>query len=244
MMKKWGLLILAIGLTFTSCKKDDDGFDEPNISDQNIIDDEVIEIYLKEHYFDPQNGKIKQYSATNTSEDQYPSLYSQGEKLPSGVWIVKRDGVVADGPSITNNKTDSILISYEQLAYVADKTDITETVRPYKYLQTVFSTLGAGSPRWDPSFYYVNLDNMHLGDNVKEEHFIIEGLVEGLKHFNATNTSGVELYNFQGAIVVPSRLAFGRDFAFVGNVLDNTTYRNQTFVFNFELHKVVPRNQD
>lgn len=243
MMKKWGLLILAFGFLFTACKSDDDGFNEPNQEDQNRIDDEVIEIYLKEHYFDPERGKIKQFSTTDSLDDNYPTLFSQAQKLPSGVWIVKRADYIAEGAQVSNNKTDSILISYEQKIFTADYTDTTETIRPYKALQTVYSTLESGTPKWDPSFYYVNLANLNLNDNVKEEHFVVEGFVEGLKHFKATNSNGIDLYDFQGAIVVPSRMAFGRDFAFVGNTLDFTTFRNKTFVFNFELHKVVPRNQ-
>jgi len=243
-MKKWGLLILAIGLTFTACKSDDEGFDEPNYSDQNTLDDEVIEIYLKDHYFEPERGKIKQFSVTDSTDDQYPTLLSQGTKLPSGVWVIKRQGAIADGNQITNNESDSILLSYEQKIYYADKSDMTETIRPYKNVQTIFSTLNGGTPRWDPSFYFINLDNLNFTDDIRSEHFIVEGFVEGLKHFKSTQTNGVELYDFQGAIIVPSRLAFGRDYAFVGDRLDNTSYRNQSFILNFELHRVLPRSQD
>ena len=80
--------------------------------------------------------------------------------------------------------------------------------------------------------------------NIDLESFVIEGFVEGLKEFSATETSGVDLYNFQGVILVPSRLAYGRDFVYLGGNLDVNTYRDNSFVFNFELHKVVPRNND
>lgn len=238
-MKKWGLAIIAIGILFTACKNDDD-IDELPQEEQNQVDDDAIVEYLQDHYFDPERGLIKQFDEEDSADNDYPSLHSLGTKLPSGVWIVKRSGVVAEGPIADDNTQDSILISYEAKIFKASYTDLGENEKPYSGIQTFSSTInGAGTATWDPSFYYYHIPDT-MNDNINLSHFVVEGFTEGLQHFNSTETSGSDLYNFQGVIVVPSRLAFGRDFVYAGGSL-NYSYRDLSFVFNFELHKVIPR---
>lgn len=241
MMKKWGLTILALGLLFTACKNDDDTNNELPVEEQNKVDDDAIVQYLQDHYFDPERGLIKKFDADDESDNDYPTLHSQGTKLPSGVWIVKRNGVIAEGPIADDNTKDSILISYETKIFKASYKDLPEEGKPYGTPQIYASTInGSGTAGWDPTFYYVNVPNLNLNDNVNISHFVIEGFTEGLKNFNSTGTSGADLYNFQGAIIVPSRLAFGRDFVYTSSGL-NYSYRDVSFVFNFELHKVIDR---
>lgn len=245
MMKKWGLAILALGLLFTACKNDDDTNNEIPVEEQNQVDDDAIVEYLQNHYFDPERGLIKEFDADDESDNDYPTLHSQGTKLPSGVWIVKRAGMVAEGPIADNNAQDSILISIQTQAFIASNKDLAENEKLYSSILPLnslpWTTINSsGVPIWDPAYYYVNIPRLNLNDNINLTHFEIEGFTEGLKNFNSTGTSGAELYNFQGAIIVPSRLAFGRDLAYVSGAL-NYSYRNYSFVFNFELHKVIDR---
>jgi|SRR5690606_3521098 len=240
MMKKWGLAIIAAGLIFTACKDDDNGFDELPLDEQNQVDDDAIVEYLQNHYFDSERGLIKEFDADDESDDDFPTLYAQGTKLSSGVWIVKREGVVAEGPAADNNAQDSILISYDVKMFKANYKDLQEGGKPYNPISPYSTTInGAGVGTWDPSFYYYHIPET-MNDNIELKHFVIEGFTEGLKHFNSTDNDGSDLYNFQGAIIVPSRAAFGRDLVYNGSSL-NYNYRDISFVFNFELHKVIPR---
>lgn len=242
-MKKFGIGLLMISLAFTACKKDDEFNDLPQ-DEQNETDDRAISDYLEDHYFDSEKGLIKKFDADDESDDNYQSLMAQATKLPSGVWIVKREGVTAEGPSITDNLTDSILISYTSSRFKATYNDLEEGEKAYaKYSTSFFNTIySTGTPAWDPIFYYKDISQTLQNNGIKEEQFVIEGFVEGLKHFKATLTSGEELYNFQGAIIVPSRMAYGREFVYINGSLDPSTYRDNSFIFNFELHKIVPRN--
>lgn len=239
MMRKWEITILLIGLVVSSCRSNDDDGDLPQ-TEQNQVDDQAISQYLDDHYFDPERGLITKFEG---SEENYPSLKSLGIKLPSGVWVIKRPDVEAEGPAIANNKTDSILISFNSSRFKASYEDLEEGQKPYErytglFYNTIYST---GTPAWDPIFYYHHI-NQNENSNIDLSYYVIEGFVEGLKHFNSTQTNGTDIYNFQGAILVPSRAAYGRDFVYLNGILDNTTYRDQSFVFNFELHKVIPKN--
>lgn len=244
MMKKWGLALLAIGLVFTSCKSDDDNDDLPQ-DEQNQIDDTAIVEYLEEHYFDPARGLIKKYDEVVTA-DSIPNLKSLGTKLPSGVWIIPRAGVPAEGEIADDNLKDSILISYNSMRFKATYEDLGEGEEPYsKYQGSFYNTIySSGTAAYDPIFYYTKITDAMAEKNIDLTYFTIEGFLEGLKHFKSTQTNGSDLYNFQGAIVVPSRLAYGRDFVFLNGMLDQNTYRDNSFVFNFELHKVLPRNTE
>ncbi len=242
MMKKWEICLLAAGLLLGSCKSDDD-VNEVSIEDQNQVDDEAIVQYLEDHYFDPVRGLIKKYDEEDNSDDEYPNLKSLGTKLNSGVWIVKRPDVIAEGSAITSNVQDSILISYDSKMFRASNDNMETSDNLYGNLSGYFNTINStGQAAWDPVFYYSQITDALQENDINLSHFVIEGFVEGLKEFNSTQTTGADLYNFQGAIIVPSRAAFGRDFVYSGGQLRNDIYRNVSFVFNFELHKFVPRN--
>ncbi len=242
MMKKWGICILIAGLFFSACKNDDDN-NEISIDDQNQVDDEAILQYLEDHYFSPERGLIKKYDDEDESDDDYPNLKSLGTKLNSGVWIVKRPGVTAEGPSITSNVQDSIWISYDSKMFRASNDNLdTGDGRLYGTTGGFFNSINStGEAAWDPYFYYTHLTEEMISNDINLTHFVMEGFVEGLKHFNSTQTSGTDLYNFQGAIIVPSRLAYARDYIYSGGTLRNDIYRNTSFIFNFELHKFIPR---
>ena len=243
MMKKWGIYILAAGFFFTACKNDDD-VNEVSQEDQNQVDDEAIVEYLEDHYFEPERGLIKKYDDEDEEDDDYPNLKSQGVKLNSGVWIIKRPGVIAEGPSITNNTQDSIQISFDSKLFIARRENAESDGDLYGNLGVYYNTINSsGEAAWDPMFYYSEITEALADNEINLSHFVIEGFVDGLKEFKTTQTPGDGLYNFQGAIIVPSRAAFGRDFVYYGNQLRNDIYRNASFVFNFELHQFLPREE-
>ena len=243
-MKKWGIMLIALAIFSTACKSDDDGYRDLPRDEQDQLDDQAIIQYLEDHYFEPEKGLIEKYDEDDEEDDQYPSLKSLAVKLPSGVWIAKRPEVVAEGPKITSNTQDSILISYNSVRFRATNEDLAENQRLYSknfasFYNTIYST---GTANWDPPFYYKKITQDLIDKKVDLTYFAMEGFVEGLKEFASVQNSGADLYNFQGAILVPSRMAYERDFVFLGGSLDANTYRDNSFVFNFELHKVVPRN--
>lgn len=241
MMKKWGICLLAAGLFFTACKNDDD-VNEISQEDQNQIDDDAIVQYLEDHYFEPERGLIKKYDEEDESDDEYPNLKTQGVKLNSGVWVIKRPGVTAEGPSITNNTQDSIQISYDSQYFKANQENLESYETLYGVINGYSNTINtSGEAIWDPTFYYIKISDDLAENDITLNHFVIEGFVEGLKEFKTTQTSGEDLYNFQGAIIVPSRKAYGRDFIYYGGQLRNDIYRNASFIFNFELHQFQPR---
>ncbi len=242
MMKKWGICLLAVGLFFAACKNDDD-VQEISQEDQNQVDDEAIVQYLEDHYFEPERGLIKKYDDEDETDDEYPNLKSLGTKLNSGVWVIKRPEVPAEGPSVIENTQDSIWISYDSKMFRASNDNVeTDGDRLYGTTSAFFNTINStGVAAWDPYFYYSHLTDEMISNDITLSHFVIEGFVEGLKQFKSTQTSGTDLYNFQGAIIVPSRLAYARDYIYSGGQLRNDIYRNVSFIFNFELHKVIPR---
>ena len=68
---------------------------------------------------------------------------------------------------------------------------------------------------------------------------------EGLKHFKSTNKSTSDLYNFQGVIILPSRSAYARNRYYLNstNGLSDLTYRDVSFIYNFELVKTEKRTK-
>src|SRR5690606_26428867 len=111
----------------------------------------------------PERGLIKEFDSEDSTDNDYPNLHSLGTKLPSGAWVIKRPEVVAEGPVADDNTQDSILISYEVKYFKASYQDMGEHGKPYKPLNTLSSTInGAGTATCDPSFYYVNIENLGL----------------------------------------------------------------------------------
>lgn len=243
MIKKLGVGLLVLSLVFTACKRDDDDHDLPQ-DEQNEVDDRAISDYLEDHYFDPVRGLIKEFDDEDETDDDYPSLMTSATKLPSGVWVVKREGVTAEGQSVNDPKSDSILISYNSFRFKATYDDLKEGEKAYaKYSASFANTIySSGTPVWDPAFYYTKITQEMADKGINESYFVIEGLVEGLKQFKSTQTDGSELYDFQGAILIPSRMAYGRDLVYLNGQLDGVSYRDNSFMFNFELHRVVQRH--
>ena len=223
--------ILMFGLMFillaTSCDKDDN-YNRINlipIEERNQIDDEAIVKYLNEHYFD-EKGKTVRFSETSTTDDNNTPLIDLAKKDNSGFWYVKRPNIETPGETATNNNQDKILLQYELQAFEANRG---EEGKVYFNPVTVLSTINTtGSPQWDPNFYYVGAN---------KDFYEIKGFIDGIKYFNATNREidATPAVNFQGLIVMPSRLAYGRT--------PNRIFQgyDKCIVVNFELYKVEKR---
>jgi len=240
MIKKFFVTLLATAALFTSCKSDDDSVRELSPEQQNSLDDLAIEEYLELHYFHPNNGKITRFDTiTGNEDDQYTALKKLAVKDPVGYYYVIRPDVTAEGPSVVSNDESQILISYDAKIFTATNDD------DYKYkfgsIQDYANTINAGdgSATIDPEFYYFKPTETEIKNGVKREYRELKYFVEGLKKFKSTQRNRNDLYNFQGAIILPSRLAYGRERLYTGTSVTNRhAYRNSTFVFNFELNKV------
>ncbi|WP_426480706.1 hypothetical protein [Chryseobacterium sp. R2ACT005] len=239
-MKKIFLYILAGSLCFSACKKDDDTspYVEPeDIATQNTYDDQAIKKFMDENYLDAQ-GNIKTFSSTDTADDNEKKLSELSPiTLPSGTIYIMRSGAQpspADGKTIES--TDIIKIMGRVYSYLAVNSDgNTSFQAKAAFLNTID---GTGIPVIDPMFYYTKksiLDPVTTPDAAKKaSYYQIPGFREALQKFKAFNNPSSEApYNLQGVIIVPSRAAFARNphYPYL-----NTSYRNKSFVFNFQIY--------
>ena len=88
-MKKIFLFLALASLAITSCNNDDDNnstTEEVSIETQNTYDDEAIQKFLKDNYFDSR-GNIVAFSSTSTTDDNEKPLSDYNPvKLNSGVF--------------------------------------------------------------------------------------------------------------------------------------------------------------
>ncbi|ADX68405.1 MULTISPECIES: hypothetical protein [Weeksella] len=256
MIKKFFFALAAYVSVYsvTSCKKDDDNKDELDVyvdiplEQRNALDDEAIQQYLAKYYFHPTNGKLTAKDTivgtnptTGINDDEYPTLDNFAQRDEKGIWYAINPNVQAEGNSITSNKNDSILISYDN--YIFRATDNKNYKYKFGQVRLFSSTTERGVPVYDPVFYHVNLTDEQIKSGFKEEYYVLENFVEGLKHFKATNRSSSDLYHMQGVIILPSRLAYARRKVWDGNYLNDQIYRDYSFVFSFELNKIIPRKK-
>jgi hypothetical protein len=101
---------------------------------------------------------------------------------------------------------------------------------------------GSGTPSSDPKYYYTTPEfikdyNTANSTTYTEAYFVIEGLRDGLQHFQSYEIPDSDNYNLQGVIIVPSRAAFARDAAFPYN----GTMTDKSIVFNFQIYKTEAR---
>lgn len=238
-MKKIFLYSALASLTLFSCRKDDNPtYKEPeDIATQDSYDNQAIQKFLHKHYLDD-SGNIKIFDDNDPSDDNNTPLISLNPvTLPSGVIYIVRNGAQpTSGTSI--GSTDIIRMMNKGKAYLAYSVD--DNVDFYSSAYDFDNTIdGPGVPSVDPMYYYVTqstIDNMAAGKT--RSYFEIEGLREGLQHFQAFDQPDSASYNLQGVIIVPSRAAFARDphYSYGGY-----NYRNRTFVFNFQIYKSTPR---
>ena len=100
-----------------------------------------------------------------------------------------------------------------------------------------------GTPEIDPAYFYVKTSvlNKYNTDNstTKTRAFYeMEGFQEAIKNFLSCELNDTDNYNLQGVIIVPSRAAFARDEHFAYSAY---SFRNRTFVFNFQVFKTETR---
>ena len=240
-MKKIFLYILAGSLCFSACKKDDDGpepYKEPeDIATQNNYDDQAIKKFMDENYLDVQ-GKIKPFSATDTADDHEKKLSELSPvTLPSGTIYIKRSGAQPSGTDAKDIKdTDIIKIMGTGIAYLAGDNNGTISFLPESNNITLLNTItGNVVPYIDPPYYYVKQSILKKGTGPasKAGYYQIPGFREALQKFQAFDLSSGAQYNLQGVIIVPSRAAFARNphYPYL-----NMSYRNRTFIFNFQIY--------
>lgn len=229
-MKKRFLYIVLASVALTSCRKDEiEIIPEVEISTQDTYDDEAATNFLQTHYFDSK-GNIKDFVATDTVNVKLADLVPAPVKLPSGVIYLVRANAQPD-PGTVVGSTDVINFFSRTFTYVATKTDDKVQYSGASFFKDNIG--GTGIPDSDPIYYYVK--QKVLNDTSQpRSYFEIEGLKEGLSKFKAFDLPDEAGYNLQGLIIVPSRAAFARDLHYNFN---NVSYRNRSFVFNFQLYK-------
>ncbi|TZF94212.1 hypothetical protein FW781_16470 [Chryseobacterium panacisoli] len=238
-MKKIFLYILAGSLCFSACKKDDETspYVEPeDIATQNTYDDQAIKKFMDENYLDTQ-GNIKAFSTTDTIDDNEKKLSELSPiTLPSGTIYIMRSGAQpSPAAGKTIESTDIIKIMGRVYSYLAVNSDgNTSFQAKAAFLNTID---GTGIPVIDPMFYYTKKSILESGTTdaaKKASYYQIPGFREALQKFKAfDNLSNEAPYNLQGVIIVPSRAAFARNphYPYL-----NTSYRNKSFVFNFQIY--------
>ncbi|MDG4653026.1 hypothetical protein V2E39_21150 [Chryseobacterium arthrosphaerae] len=243
-MKKIFLYILAGSLCFSACKKDDDveRYVEPeDIATQNNYDDQAIRKFMDENYLDVQ-GNIKAFSATDTADDHQKKLSELNpQTLPSGTIYIMRDGA-QPSPGEEIKESDIIKIMGRSYACLAGESNGNVSF----IAQTTFLNTIDGNvvPYVDPMYYYVKKKTLTdaTTDAAKQPgYYQISGFREALQKFKAFNLPSDAPYNLQGVIIVPSRAAFARNAHYP---YLNQSYRNRTFIFNFQIYGRADRPAD
>jgi hypothetical protein len=240
-MKKIFLYSLVIFSALSSCRKDDPivTYQEPeDIATQNYYDDEAAKKFMTENYLDAQ-GNIKAFDPVDTSDDNYTPLSGMNPQTSpiSGVIYIVRNGAQPN-PGTTIGNTDVLRIMNKGLGYVAMSVDgVIKYSSPAAFVNTI---QGSGVPQLDPQYYYVKNATMTASGKGRS-YYEMEGFQEGVRKFLAFNIPDANNYNLQGVIIVPSRAAFGRDEHYP---YQNVTWRNRSFVFNFQVYKSTARTPD
>ncbi|MDH1603814.1 hypothetical protein [Empedobacter sp. GD03739] len=249
MIKKFFVTLIACSAVLVGCNNDDDnGVNKETkipVEERNALDDEAIQQYMEDFYFNPKNGKLTKFDTIKGNDDDaYPTLKSLAKQDNLGIWYAENPNHKGTGESIVSNDSTSIYLSSISTYFVA--TNSTDYKRKYGYLgQFYYSSIntGDGSATQDPTFYYYIPTETEAKNGVKREHVELKNFAEGLKHFKSTNRSTNDLYNFQGVIILPSRLAYARNKYYVQStgLTEYSTYRDATIIFNFELPKIEKR---
>lgn len=237
-MKKSFFFLALASIALSSCRTDQPVVEpEVSIETQNSYDDQTALDFLQTHYLDAK-GNIKNYVAPDTVNKKLADLIPAPVTLPSGVIYIVRQGAQPN-PGKTIGATDIIKLMSITNSYVATNTDGKSTfVAGYPFRNTVN---GSGVPEVDPAYFHVKdevLANATTQEAKQRSYYEIEGFVEALQLFKSFDLTDESNYNLQGVIIVPSRAAFGRDPYFN---YSNISYRNRSFVFNFQVYKTTAR---
>lgn len=230
--------VISILLSAFSCRKDSSTTTTAtvDIATQNSYDDQAIQKYLTDHYFD-NKGNVVAYSDVASTN---PSLATLNPvTLASGVvYLVKSDAQPISGTAVAAN--DAISLMHNTISYVAAKdssSGVVSFTSSYTFENTISST---GVPTYDPKYYYVKdsfISQYNTTNSTTKDHsfFEIEGFKEALQKFQSFSMNNSDNFNLQGVIIVPSRAAFARDASYWG------TYTDRSFVFNFQIYNTTPR---
>ncbi|MFV0178557.1 hypothetical protein OBK28_03115 [Empedobacter falsenii] len=250
MIKKFFVTLIACSAVLVGCNNDDDsGVDKETkipVEERNALDDEAIQQYLEDFYFSPKTGKLTKFDTIKGNDDDaYPALKTLAKQDNLGIWYAENPNHKGTGETIISNDSTSIYISYEIGTFLA--TNSTDYKRKYGSVSTSGTpNSGDGSAIQDPTFYYFTPTEIETENGVKREHLELKNFVEGLKHFKTTERSVNDLYNFQGVIILPSRLAYGRNKVYSAGygISENFgQYRDISYIFNFELPKIEKRTK-
>ncbi|WP_353166318.1 hypothetical protein [Empedobacter brevis] len=247
MIKKFFVTLIACSAVLVGCNNDDDnGVNKETkipVEERNALDDEAIQQYLEDFYFNPKNGKLTKFDTIKGNEDDaYPALKTFAKQDNAGIWYAENPHHKGTGETIISNDSTSIYISYTMATFLA--TNSTDYKRKYGAVSIGGSiNSGDGSAIQDPTFYYYKPTETETKNGVKREHVELKNFAEGLKHFKTTDRAVTDLYNFQGVIILPSRLAYARNKYYISGsgLTDFSAYRDASFIFNFELPKIEKR---
>ncbi|MGI9525495.1 MAG: hypothetical protein ACR2MS_00130 [Weeksellaceae bacterium] len=234
------LPVLVATSLFTACNSDDDKNDPEEVllsqEEQNQVDDDAISLLLKDYYLNDQ-GKLTAFSDADPSDDNKTPLADIAVYHDMGYWTVKKQDYTSEGRKVADPEKDSILLQYEMFTYkgkINKAKDSVSYATPQRFLSTINTT---GYPSWDPTFYFKKITKEQEEAKITKSMYEIEAFQEGTKFFNSAdkNMTDTPFVNFQGLIIIPSRLAFGRERNAMGVNID------QSIIVNFELYKVIDR---
>lgn len=236
-MKNTLLLLSLAALSLLSCRKDEpEIIPEVSIETQNSYDDQAAQDFLQTHYLD-ERGKIKSITDADTAKVKLADMVPAPVVLPSGVIYIVREGA-QPVPGTEVGTYDELHLMTSTYTYIA--ADVEGKVKyqsPTVFRSTI---MGTGVPEIDPWYYYVKnsvLETAPFEAAKQRSYYEIEGFQEAIRKFRAFDLPEDAAYNLQGVIIVPSRAAFARDPHYSFNT--GITYRNRSFVFNFQLYKSV-----
>ncbi|MDM1072016.1 hypothetical protein HX001_05850 [Empedobacter brevis] len=254
MIKKFFVTLIACSAVLVGCNNDDDnGVDKETkipVEERNALDDEAIQQYLEDFYFNPKNGKLTKFDTIKGNEDDaYPALKAIAKQDNIGIWYAENPHHKGTGKTIVSNDNSKISLNIEVKSFRG--TNSSDYKRKYGSINSInlpnWNSInsGDGSAIQDPSYYYYIPTETETKNGVKREHVELKNFAEGLKHFKETERSVTDLYNFQGVIILPSRLAYGRNRVYGGansGISDQfPAYRDISYIFNFELPKIEER---
>jgi hypothetical protein len=247
MIKKFFVTLIACSALLVSCNNDDET-DQTKIpvEERNTLDDEAVQQYMEDFYFNPKNGKLTKFDTIKGNEDDaYPSIKSLAKQDASGIWYAENPNHKGTGSSIVSNDNSKIFINVEAKSFIS--TNSSDYKRKYGSVSTITGwtsiNMGDGSAIKDPTYYYFIPTEAEVKKGVKREQVELKNFVEGLKHFKSTDRNITDGYNFQGVIILPSRLAYGRNKVYSSNKISDQIagFRDYSFVFNIELPKIEKR---
>lgn len=228
--------LAAFLLIFLACSPDN-GISSNLIeqSTRNTLDDQAIEKYLTEHYFSGTSGRVLQCENLDCATQGETALADLNPQTDTDGFVYVFNPNVTVMGNMPTSTTDEIELQY--ISYTFVSSDVNGT-GDYGTVSESFSTInGSGIPEIDPEFWKVTLSDSQIDSGFVESEFEMEGVQDALQMFSATNRSSSPLnppVQFQGIILVPSRLAFGRSINRVGFGTDFS------FILNFELISVNP----